>query len=95
MSRYRLTQTAQRDLAEIWAYVAADRPSAARKLVQAIVDRFVLLSQHPLLGEVRDDLAPGVRIFTYRTYVIGYRPMADGIEIVRVVSGHRDLPSLF
>jgi len=43
---YRLSALAERDLDEIWAYVAQDAsPTTADRLVDAIVDRFDLLTE--------------------------------------------------
>lgn len=49
----------------------------------------------PGIGRRRDDLAPGLRSISYANYLIFYRPIDDGIEIVRVLHGSRDLPSQF
>ena len=34
-------------------------------------------------------------MFTVGNYVISYRPIEQGVEIARVVSGFRDLEALF
>ena len=43
----------------------------------------------------RDDLSPGLRSIPHGNYLIFYRLMNNGIEIVRVLHGSRDLPSQF
>jgi len=40
-------------------------------------------------------LAARLRSFPVGSYVIFYRPMENGVEIVRVLHGARDLPPLF
>jgi toxin ParE1/3/4 len=40
-------------------------------------------------------LSPRLRSFPVKNYVIFYRPLEDGIEIVRVLHGAQDLPPLF
>jgi toxin ParE1/3/4 len=50
-----------------------------------------MLSRHPLLGRSRTDLHPGLRSFPFGRYVIFYRPLDDGIEVVRVLHGARDI----
>ena len=42
----------------------------------------------------RDDLATGVRYFPVGNYLILYRDLGDGIEVVRYVHGRRRLPGL-
>ena len=46
------------------------------------------------LGPARPDIAPDLRYFPVRRYLILYRQITDGIEIVRVVHGARDVPTL-
>ena len=40
-------------------------------------------------------LAPNLRGFMVDEYIIFYYPRTDGIDVARVVSGYRDLDSLF
>lgn len=47
------------------------------------------------MGRRRDELLPSLRSFPVDDYLIFYRPIAGGIEILRVVSGYRDLNALF
>jgi len=48
-----------------------------------------------MMGRSRPDLAPGLRSFPVGKYIICYVPIENGIEIVRVVSGFRDIDMLF
>jgi plasmid stabilization system protein ParE len=47
------------------------------------------------MGTARPDLGGDLRVFSHKRYVIVYRALADGIEVLRVVDGARDYPSLF
>jgi plasmid stabilization system protein ParE len=47
------------------------------------------------LGRARDDLAPGLRSLAWRDYVILFRYVAGGVQVVRLLHGARDLPTLF
>ena len=49
----------------------------------------------PLMGREGGELSPGLRSFPVGRHVIFYRPMANGVEIARVLDGARDLPPLF
>lgn len=49
----------------------------------------------PKLGRERFDLAPELRGLPVGNYIIFYRPMKDGIQVIRVLHGARDLPSQF
>jgi toxin ParE1/3/4 len=95
MSEYRLAFLAERDLDEIADYIADHNPSAAVRILEYLLEKFLLLSQNPLLGELRADLPKKPRCFSAGNYAIFYQPTSNGIEIARVVHGARDLGSLF
>jgi toxin ParE1/3/4 len=48
-----------------------------------------------MLGRSRPELASDLRSFPTGSYIIFYVPIETGIEIVRVVSGNRDIDALF
>jgi toxin ParE1/3/4 len=95
MNQYRVSNEARSDLDEIWYYIAHDNPEAADKFIHVIVSRFPRLASLPYLGRQREELSPHLRSFPVGRYVIFYRPLEHGIEIVRVLNGARDLPPLF
>jgi toxin ParE1/3/4 len=82
-------------LDEIWLYIAQDNLEAADKFIHAIVSRFPKLAAMSLTGRQREELSPRLRSFPLARHVIFYRPMENGIEIVRVLHGARDFPPLF
>ena len=86
----RLSALAERDLEEIWSYVAEDAsPATADRLIDAIVDRFELLVEQPRMGRLRPEFGGGVRSFTVENHVIYYRH--DGVVLIaRVLHGRRD-----
>ena len=91
----RRTAQADEDLMALWVYIAQDTPKAADHLLDEIEDKFGLLSEQPRLGPARPDIAPELRYVPVGRYLILYREMADGIEVVRVVHGARRLSHLF
>jgi toxin ParE1/3/4 len=95
MKQFRISDVARSDLDEIWLYIAQDNLDAADKFIHAIVSRFPKLAAMPLIGRQREELSPRLRSFPVACYVIFYRPMKSGIEIVRVLHGARDFPPLF
>ncbi len=87
---YRLSALAERDLDEIWSYVAEDaRPTTADRLIDAIIDRFDLLVEQPRMGRARPEFGPGVRSFPVKGYVVYYRH-EDELLVARVLHGRRD-----
>jgi toxin ParE1/3/4 len=97
MSAARWTSESKRDIEQIAVYIGIDehRPIAADRLIDRIVETVDFLAQHNTMGTPRDDLGSGYRIYTVSRYVIVFNPVADGIEVVRIVDGRRDLTSLF
>ncbi len=89
------TAQAEEDLIEIWIYIAQDNPGAADCVLDNIEQHFHALSDNPLMGRLSPDIAPELRYFTVGNYLILYRAVQDGIQIVRVIHGARDLPNLF
>jgi len=82
----------ERDLEAIWDYIAADNPEAAERCLRQIDAQFQKLARSPFVGRERKDLAPRLRSFAVGNYLIFYQPLAsDGVEIVRVIEGHRDI----
>jgi toxin ParE1/3/4 len=94
MSEYRLAFQAERDLDEIADYLADRNPTAAVRVLENLLEKFLLLSQNPLLGELRSDLPKKPRCFSAGKYVILYQPTSNGIEIARVIHGARDWGSI-
>ena len=95
MGFVRWTRTSLKDLGEIWDYVAPDSPSAADTLLRTIDSKIRLLSDFPHAGRDRSDVRPRLRSLPTGNYVIYYRPMRKGVEVVRVVHGARDVRQLF
>ena len=95
MSQVLRSSLAEHDLDEIWAYIAKDNPAAADRLIDAIVEKCELMATQPELGEARPELAPRLRSFHVGNYVVVYRPLADGIDIARLIHAARDIEALF
>lgn len=95
MSRYVVTPQVRADIKEICRYIARDSPPAADKIRELFYDKFVFLGQHPLSGQSRPELAPDLRSSCVGSYVVFFRPIADGIQVVRVLHGSRDVEAIF
>lgn len=85
---------ARQDLIDIWRYIAPNDLAAADALLDRIDEKCALLARHPRLGVERSDIRPGLRYLVVGAYLILYRIIEDGIEVVRVVHGRRDLFNL-
>ena len=89
------TSQANLDLVEIALRIAKENPTAADRWLNSIDKKCKMLAQMPDLGRRRSDLAPELRGLPVGSYVIFYRPIPDGIQIIRVLHGARDIPPLF
>ena len=85
---------AENDLDEIWWSIAQDSPENADRFLDRLQERLLALADFPKMGRSRDDLQAGLRSQPVGNYLIFYFPLADGIEIVRVLHGSRDVESL-
>lgn len=88
------TAQAEEDLIAIWLFIAKDNLTAADKLLAKFENVFEILIEQPEFGAARPDIAPELWYFPVGKYLIFYRIIADGIEIVRVVHGSRLLTEL-
>ena len=86
---------AETDILEIWDYIADDSLAAADRWVDHLDEQFRVLATQPMMGRARDELARGVRSFPLGRYVVFYVPLDDGIDVVRVLHGARDIDAVF
>jgi toxin ParE1/3/4 len=91
MKRHRVSRDALRDLDEIFVYWAKRASlDVADRLIEAISERFWMLGEYPDAGRSCEDLMPGARCFPAGKYLIYYRKMRRGVEILHIVHGARD-----
>lgn len=95
MSRLRFTPLAVQDLEEIHDYIAADNAEAALRLMERLEKRCQSLAETPGMGRSREELSPFLRSLAEGNYVIFYRPIEDGAEVVRVLHGARSIERIF
>lgn len=95
MNRIVITDPAKQDLLDISRFIARNNQDAARQIKQRIKQVCRTLADFPKMGRRWDNIVPPLRSFPVDSYLIFYRPIAEGIEVVRVVSGYRDIETLF
>ncbi len=87
---------ALKDLEEIWLYIAQDSPSRADGFLDQLYSLCTEnLAAFPEIGTGRDYLGKEVLAFPYKRYMIYYRFDVNRIEIIRILHGSRDLPTIF
>jgi toxin ParE1/3/4 len=95
MARIVHTPQAREDLHAAWAYIAEGNPSAADELIRRIYEALRTLAATPAIGQRQDRYRPGLRCFPVGVYLIFYLTRDDGIDVIRVLHGARDIPALF
>lgn len=95
MSRYVINVLASQDLNEIADYFAENNIEAGERFFQAFNHKCQQLVAFPNSGKSYESIRPGLRGLSFERYIIFYRILEDGIEILRVISGRRDFPSMF
>lgn len=95
MNKVLRSPRAELDLLEIWLFIAEDSPAAADRFLDLLAQKCETLAEAPEIGPLREDLSPRLRSFPVKRYVIFYRPIDSGIEVVRVLSAYRDVTAIF
>ncbi len=88
------TPESRADIVEILLHIRRDSPKAARRVHTAIDQTLHFLAAYPNVGAERAELAPRLRslpVRGYRNYLIFYRTVPDGIEVIRILHGARSL----
>lgn len=94
MARVLRSRLAIQDLYEIWSYVEKNNARAAEELINEFTLKFSMLARHTGVGTPRPHVDPRARVFPVGRYMIVFRRLEDGIEVMRVVHGARDLKNL-
>lgn len=95
MSRFQLTPQAELDLAEIWDYIAQDSMTNADRVLNELEKTLRTLADNPELGYRREDWADSRhRFWPFYSYIVMYRPETNPLQILRIVSGFRNLAAL-
>ena len=97
MPRVSRSPEADDDIIGIWLHIAADDPIAADEVLDYLDKQFELTARTPKMGRIREELWPEAYCFNvgraaWRSqYPVFYRITDEGIEIARVLEGHRDI----
>ena len=100
-SRYLLRPKADRDLDDQADYLAdVASPEVGHRFLVAAHETFALLASEPGMGwrsRIKNPALSQMRVFRvsgFEKMLVLYRPRVDGIEILRVVHGSRNLQAL-
>jgi toxin ParE1/3/4 len=88
---------ARADLNQIWRDLAVVSNSfdIADRFADAVYDTCLIYANQPLTGQLRTELASLIRCFTVKKYVVFYVPSRQGIEVIQIIHGSRDIAAHF
>src|SRR5438034_7796056 len=91
---------AERDLRELVRHISRNSPRAADRFIKAVEKTLVRLARMPEIaprweGPVASSAELRVwPVHGFKKYLIFYEPIPEGIDVVRVLHGSRDLDTL-
>jgi toxin ParE1/3/4 len=93
----RFLPAGERDVDAIADYIAHDSLDSALRFYDAVQSDAQKLAAMPGMGpacEFRNPATVGIRFWPlggFRNYLLFYRPLSDGVEVIRVLHGARDV----
>ena len=91
MPRIFRTRESRLDYDEIWDYIAPRDLAAADRRIDRFDATLRGIASAPNMGRKVEELAPNLRSFPIGSYLIFYRPIEDGIQLIRILHGARDI----
>lgn len=91
MAEVRRSRQAETDLRTILSDLDRQDPAVAERYATAFEEKGRALAQFPEIGRLRPEIAPGLRSTLVSPYVLFYRTDAEGVQILRILHGKRDL----
>ncbi|MEM6325622.1 MAG: type II toxin-antitoxin system RelE/ParE family toxin [Bacteroidota bacterium] len=85
---------ARTQLSDIWLEIGDLNPEAADRLIERFGAAFELKAQFPFSGQEQPGNPPGLRRLIVDPYLAFYLPIEDGIEVIRIFHGKRDIDGL-
>jgi toxin ParE1/3/4 len=92
---------ANRDLIDCFVYIGRDSEESATRFLRASEETFLDLAAMPAMGvatsfgDSEDRKLRRWRIRGFENFLIFYRPIEGGIEVIRVLHGAREIERLF
>jgi toxin ParE1/3/4 len=83
------SKDAQRDIDEISLHIAQTSVAAALRWYDDLDKSFRRIANAPGMGTAHDSIDPGLRSVAMGNYLVFFRKVRRGIEIVRVIHGAR------
>lgn len=95
MAGYLLAPEALEDLQNIWNFISLDNVAAADRQIDQLLEAFDWLAQSPGAGHRRADMGDRrIRFWPQGSYLIVYGEESVPLQIVAILHGARDVPSV-
>lgn len=86
---YLLTKSAQTDIEEIAEYIAQRNPIRSIEWIDKLLSELHSISLVPTVGTPQPKLGFFIKSYVFGRYLIYFREIEQGIEIIRVLNGTR------
>ena len=95
MRTLRITAPASQDLEEISDYFLERSVDAGDRFVEAFGQKCQHIVRFPFIGKSYSHIRPELRGVLFMDYIVFYSVSDDSIDILRIVSGYRNLQGIF
>ena len=95
MPRILRTRQSREDYVSIEDYIAQSSPQNAALISRLFDERLQMLASNNLMGRPRPELAPNLRSWNVHRFVLFYRPIDDGVMLIRVLHASMDITPRF
>jgi toxin ParE1/3/4 len=93
--QYIISPVAIHDLNDINNYFAEYNIDAGEQFLDEFSKKCRYLTQFPLMGRSYSEIRSYLRGLPIKNHIIFYRTINNGIEIMRIIRGDRDLEAIF
>ena len=95
MTRYFLSPAAEQDIDEVISFLAGENPRAAFTFLDEVYAAMDTLACNPAMGYKREYIKDkNVRFWPFKWHYLIIYHDSSPIEIIRVLSGYRDISNL-
>ena len=85
------TRRSGADYADIHRHISERSVQSADTMLRLFDHYLALLAKSPRMGRPRPELAEGLRSWPINDFILFYRPVTGGIELIRVLHGAMDI----
>lgn len=94
MATLLFSPASDRDIDDIWRYVAQDSEFQADRLITKFREKLQHLAKWNTMGRPRPEFGKDCRSYPFGKYCFFFRPTDDGIEVIRIIHSARDLDQI-